>query len=278
MPDKPAKLIVRNAETRDIPGIIDMSERVYGTGMGYGPSEILGQINRFPDGQFVAEYEGRIVGYCATFIISGEVALKPHTWTGNPPARALPPRHDPGNGMLYGMDVMVHPITGACASGGASTIAGTEDLCQWLELKGIVFGGRMPGYARHAKDYPDPKDYINAVLDQKLKDPVINFQLRQGFRPIGVMRSYLLSRPVEGLRHPHAVGKPAGTGQDQGKAGLGDTPCPSVCVLTVQFRCAIITSSNSEQRIEDDCDGHRRRLQGGLRGVPGTLHAAAPVA
>ncbi len=60
MSDKPAKLIVRNAETRDIPGIREVSERVYGTGMGYSSSEILGQINRFQDGQFVAEYEGRM--------------------------------------------------------------------------------------------------------------------------------------------------------------------------------------------------------------------------
>ncbi len=35
MSDKPAKLIVRNAEVRDIPGIMAVSERVYGTGMGY---------------------------------------------------------------------------------------------------------------------------------------------------------------------------------------------------------------------------------------------------
>jgi hypothetical protein len=55
MPDKPAKLIVRNAETADIPGIMAVSERVYGPGMGYGQSEILGHINRFHDGQFVAE-------------------------------------------------------------------------------------------------------------------------------------------------------------------------------------------------------------------------------
>ena len=84
MADKPAKLIVRNAEVSDIPGIMEMSERVYGTGMGYARSELFGQINRFHDGQFVAEYEGVIVGYCATFMISSDVALKPHTGTKSP--------------------------------------------------------------------------------------------------------------------------------------------------------------------------------------------------
>ena len=108
MSDKPAKLIVRNAETRDIPGIREVSERVYGTGMGYSSSEILGQINRFQDGQFVAEYEGRIVGYCATFMISSDVALKPHTWN-EITGVGFAARHDPDGDMLYGMDVMVHP-------------------------------------------------------------------------------------------------------------------------------------------------------------------------
>jgi hypothetical protein len=53
MADKPAKLIVRNAEVSDIPGIMEVSERVYGPGMGYARSELIGQLNRFPDGQFV---------------------------------------------------------------------------------------------------------------------------------------------------------------------------------------------------------------------------------
>ena len=108
MSDKPAKLIVRNAEVRDIPGIMKMSERVYGRGMGYARSELFGQINRFPDGQFVAEYEGVIVGYCATFIISSDVALAPHTWN-EITGVGFAARHDPEGDMLYGMDVMVHP-------------------------------------------------------------------------------------------------------------------------------------------------------------------------
>jgi predicted amidohydrolase/GNAT superfamily N-acetyltransferase len=126
-----------------------MSERVYGPGMGYARSELFGQINRFPDGQFVAEYEGVIVGYCATFMISSDVALKPHTWneiTGT----GFAARHDPDGDMLYGMDVMVHPDYRRLRIG-ERFYRIRRELCQWLELKGIVFGGRMPGYARHAK-------------------------------------------------------------------------------------------------------------------------------
>ena len=76
------RLIIRNATTRDVPAIADLSTRAYaGTGMhGYSEGALTGQINNFPQGQFVATVEDKLVGYCATFRIAGEVALKPHTW------------------------------------------------------------------------------------------------------------------------------------------------------------------------------------------------------
>ena len=251
MSDKPAKLIVRNAEVRDIPGIMAVSERVYGTGMGYAQSELFGQINRFPDGQFVAEYEGVIVGYCATFMISSEVALKPHTWTEITGA-GFAARHDPDGDMLYGMDVMVHPDYRRLRIG-ERFYRVRRDLCQWLELKGIVFGGRMPGYARHAKDYPNPQDYVDAVVDQKLKDPVINFQLRQGFKPIGVMRNYLLGDAQSKDCATHMLWEnPLEQDKIKAKPSLGDTALPErVRIATVQFQMRKINSIDEfEQQIE----------------------------
>jgi len=251
MPDKPAKLIVRNAETADIPGIMAVSERVYGPGMGYGQSEILGQINRFHDGQFVAEYEGRIVGYCATFMIASDVALKPHTWLEITGA-GFAARHDPDGDMLYGMDVMVHPDYRRLRIG-ERFYRVRKDLCQWLELKGIVFGGRMPGYARHAKEYPNPQDYIDAVLEQKLKDPVINFQLRQGFKPIGVMRNYLIGDAQSKDCATHMLWEnPLEQDKIKAKPSLGDTSLPErVRIATVQFQMRRINAIDEfEQQLE----------------------------
>ncbi len=251
MSDKPAKLIVRNAEVSDIPGIMAVSERVYGTGMGYAQSELFGQINRFPDGQFVAEYEGVIVGYCATFMISSDVALKPHTWTEITGA-GFAARHDPDGDMLYGMDVMVHPDYRRLRIG-ERFYRVRRDLCQWLELKGIVFGGRMPGYARHVKEYPNPQDYVNAVVDQKLKDPVINFQLRQGFKPIGVMRNYLLGDAQSKDCATHMLWEnPLEQDKIKAKPSLGDTALPErVRIATVQFQMRKINSIDEfEQQIE----------------------------
>ena len=64
-----AKLVIRNAEPADAGKIVRLTSKVYGRGEGYTAAQIRGQINNFPDGQFVAEYEGKIVGYCATLIL-----------------------------------------------------------------------------------------------------------------------------------------------------------------------------------------------------------------
>lgn len=183
------KLVIRNATLGDIPAILPLYEKVYGVGYGYKSDEIAGQINRFADGQFVAEFEGRIVGHCVTFVVASEIALSQHTWaeiTGG----GFAARHDPEGDMLYGMDVIVDADFRRLRIG-QRFYRVRQELCQWLELKGIVFGGRIPGYARHKRDYPEPQDYVAAVVASKLRDPVLSFQLRQGFEPVGVLKNYM---------------------------------------------------------------------------------------
>ena len=103
-----AKLVVRLATLADVPEIAALSRRVYPAHDAHSMSMIRAQINNFARGQFVAEYEGKIVGHCATFIISGAFALSDHSWneiTGNGYAS----RHDPKGDFLYGMEVSVDP-------------------------------------------------------------------------------------------------------------------------------------------------------------------------
>jgi hypothetical protein len=66
MPEStPAKppLVVRLAVRADIPGIVALSQRTYGVDFCYLPEMVGGQLTQFPDGQFVAVYDGIVVGY-----------------------------------------------------------------------------------------------------------------------------------------------------------------------------------------------------------------------
>jgi predicted amidohydrolase/ribosomal protein S18 acetylase RimI-like enzyme len=183
-----ARLLIRNATLADVGAVRALSRRVYGDDLAYTLGHIRGQINNFPEGQFVAEYEGRVVGYCGTFITEERIALGPHTWmeiTGG----GFASRHNPGGDVLYGMEVVVDPDFRRLRIG-QRLYRKRRELCQLFELKGIAFGGRMPGYARRAAQYPDPQDYVDAVVEKKVRDQVLNFQLKQGFEPQGVLRDY----------------------------------------------------------------------------------------
>ena len=186
-----ARLEVRPARVGDIPGIRALISRVYADMPPYTAGELRGQINNFPDGQFVAKLDDAIVGYCASSRISGTIALAPHDWeeiSGN----GFGSRHDPTGDWLYGFEMAVDPGQRG-ARIGKRLYEARRSLAERLELTGIVFGGRMPGFrkARRAKKAESAEDYLEQVAAGKLRDPVIGFQLANGFEPMGVLRGYL---------------------------------------------------------------------------------------
>ncbi|GAA3964849.1 carbon-nitrogen hydrolase family protein [Allohahella marinimesophila] len=201
--DTSQHLMLRNATLRDVPAIIKLSRRVYeGTGMyGYTEGPLIGQINTFPEGQFVAvlaesdddkaaeDAAEVVVGYCATFRVEGEVALKPHTWTeitGNGYAS----RHDPEGDWLYGMEVCVDPDYRGYRIG-QRLYNERKHLCESFGLQGVVFAGRLPTLSRRLKKFKTVEAYVDAVVQKKQRDPVLSFQLHNGFEIHGIIPHYL---------------------------------------------------------------------------------------
>jgi len=188
--EKP-RLVVRPADIGDIEAIRALCAKVYTDVQPYSGGHLRGQMQNFPDGQFVAVFEGRIVGYCATFRIGEAPAFAPHTWmeiTGG----GLASRHDPDGDWLYGMEVFVDPSYRGYRIG-QRLYGARKALCQRLGLKGIVFGGRLPALHRRIKKVGSAEAYVQAVRERKMRDPVLSFQMRNGFEPIGVLSGYLPS-------------------------------------------------------------------------------------
>lgn len=246
MPDKQTKekptLIVRNARISDIPGIRKLITVAYPPHIeNYSPDAIRGHINHFPQGQFVVIYDQKVVGYCATFKISGELALQPHNWN-QITGYGYASRHDPHGDYLYGMEVCVHPDYRGLRIGNRIYTA-RKRLCQAEGLKGIVFGGRLPGYTRRIKKYPDIHKYVEAVRNKEIRDPVLSFQLRNHFEVIGVLPNYLeedtqsKSYAAHLLWENRAVSKSGPTGKT---AKLAETRSPDrvrlSCVQYLQRR------------------------------------------
>lgn len=189
MREEKAKLVVRLANARDVAAIQMLCRKVYPDMEPYSGDQLRGHINHFPSGQFVATYEGAIVGYCATFRIAETVAFSQHSWseiTGDGYAS----RHDPDGDWLYGLEVFVDPGYQGLRIG-QRLYAARKALARELRLKGIVFGGRIPGFAKRQKTFGSAGAYVQAVVARKLRDPVLSFQLRNGFDAVGVLKDYL---------------------------------------------------------------------------------------
>lgn len=190
MPRKsPPKLQVRVAVPADVPAILAVIKRAYPGFGNYSAGQVLGQINNFPDGQFVAVLEGTVVGYCASSRIDEAIALAPHDWTtitGN----GFGSRHDPTGDWLYGIEMAVDDRHRGLRIG-KRLYEARRALAERLELRGIVFGGRMPNYARVRSKVGGADEYLTQVQEGRLRDPVIGFQLANGFKPIGVLANYL---------------------------------------------------------------------------------------
>jgi predicted amidohydrolase/ribosomal protein S18 acetylase RimI-like enzyme len=187
-PQQP-KLTVRLANLADVEAIIALVGRVYPRMPPYTKGMIRGQINVFPDGVWVAELDGDVVGYCATIRVGENEALRPHTWqsiTGS----GYGSTHKVDGEYLYGYEVCVDPSMRRYRIGQRFYRA-RRRLAEVLRLTGIVIVGRLPGYARRAKDFESPEQYVEAVQSRQLRDPVLGFQFRNGFEFVAVFKDYL---------------------------------------------------------------------------------------
>ena len=184
---------VRQAKLKDVPDIAELVRRAYVDLPPYKLGEIRGQLNNYREGCFVAKLDGVIVGYCASMRLKANVAMSDHSWdevTGN----GFGSRHDPTGDWLYGYEMCVDPKVRGTRIG-RRLYEERRALAERLDLSGIVFGGRMPNLAnamrRKRNRAEGPEDYLEKVVDNKIHDPVLRFQLANGFEPQGILENYL---------------------------------------------------------------------------------------
>lgn len=187
-PKKRSILEVRNAQFTDIPGIIALTSRVYRDQEPYLPGVIRGQISAFPEGQFVALFDDEIVGYAATIRLDEARIFNQHTWS-DLTGHGYASQHDPSGNWLYGVEVCVDPGRRRSRIG-KRLYEARERLCDELDLGGIAFGGRLPGFRRHRKTYSTPEEYIEAVRSREVRDPVASFHMKLGFEPEMALHDY----------------------------------------------------------------------------------------
>ncbi|WP_225035188.1 carbon-nitrogen hydrolase family protein [Winogradskyella sp. SM1960] len=142
----------------------------------------------FSEGQVVIRIDGQLAGCALSLIVDYDKIDDNHTYADIIEGDKFK-NHDPDGDVLYGIDVFIKPEFRGLRLG-RRLYDYRKELCENLNLKGIVFGGRMPNYHKH-KDQYSPKEYIQKVKHKEIHDPVLNFQTSNDFHPIRIIKGYL---------------------------------------------------------------------------------------
>tara|TARA_R110002124_G_scaffold99337_1_gene245298 strand:+ start:29238 stop:30776 length:1539 start_codon:yes stop_codon:yes gene_type:complete len=142
----------------------------------------------FPEGQVVIKIDGEIAGCALSIIVDYDQIEDEHTYADIITGSTFK-NHDPDGDVLYGIDVFIKPTYRGLRLG-RRLYDYRKELCENLNLKSIVFGGRIPNYHKHQNELT-PKQYIEKVKRKEIKDPVLNFQISNDFHPVRVLKGYL---------------------------------------------------------------------------------------
>ena len=165
---------IRQASREDIPVLIELNHKAFPLmaeeNVVWSERQLLNHQRLFPQGQLVAEIDGQIVGAVASLIIdTGRDPYRAHTYGGITDGGYFH-NHDDSGDTLYGADVYVDPECQGRGVG-AALYEGRRRICRQRNLRRIIAGGRLAGYAEHA-DTLTPETYIAKVKSGELKDAV----------------------------------------------------------------------------------------------------------
>lgn len=188
MPPPETGVTVRPMQPADVESVVTLQHAVYPEIDGWSPRRLLEQLSTFPQGQIVAESAGRVIGYAGSLIVLWDDWVESHTWHQITGAGTFD-QHNPAGRTLYGAEIFVAPDERRNGIGHALYEA-RRRLCRDLNLRRIIACGRLPGYHEHAATM-SPDGYARRVVWGDLEDPILSFQLREGFRYCGVITDYL---------------------------------------------------------------------------------------
>ena len=145
-------------------------------------------LKLFPEGQLCIAVDEKVVACSLAIIVDYDQYGDKHTYkliTGNYTFST----HDPNGDVLYGIEIFVSPEYRGLRLG-RRLYEARKELCESLNLKSIIAGGRIPGYHEYA-DSLTPRTYIDKVKAKEIFDSTLTFQLSNDFHVIKVLKNYL---------------------------------------------------------------------------------------
>jgi predicted amidohydrolase/ribosomal protein S18 acetylase RimI-like enzyme len=193
------RISVRRMREKDFDAVVALQERAFPGMRPWKREQLANHIRIFPEGQLVVEYEGRVIGSASCLVVDFEEYDTMHSFSEITEGGSLE-NHDPEGENLYGVEVMVDPDYRNMRVG-RRLYEARKRLAERLNLRSIIIAGRMPGYGKHA-DKMSPAEYVRQVQEKRVYDPVLTFQMNNGFVVKRVIPDYL---PRDGESRGNAV-------------------------------------------------------------------------
>jgi ribosomal protein S18 acetylase RimI-like enzyme len=191
--DHNVHLIIRNTRPDDIEKIVKLQQESFPILARYDniwhPEELKSHLQIFPQGQLVVvEEDGEVVGSASTLIVTLNPEYAEHTWKGIT-SDGMFTDHNPNGDSLYGADISTHPKF-RHEGIGSMLYGARKELVLRLGLRRMISGGRLFNYQDYA-DKMSAFEYANKVINGELHDPVLSFELDNGFKFIKILPEYL---------------------------------------------------------------------------------------
>lgn len=195
------KIEVRNLRITDYMALKKSMIEAYKSWEGayWKEHHIQSLLEKFPEGQICVLVDGKIVGSALSLIVDYGKFGDDHNYraiTGNFTFET----HDPEGDVLYGIEIFIHPDYRGLRLG-RRLYEARKEICEKLNLRSIIAGGRIPDYNKYA-DEMKPRDYINRVKMKEIYDPVLSFQLSNDFHVKKVLKGYM---PGDEESHEYAT-------------------------------------------------------------------------
>ncbi|MBD17942.1 MAG: hypothetical protein CL513_06975 [Actinobacteria bacterium] len=103
--------------------------------------------------------------------------------------------HTPSGEWYYGTSIAVNPTYRRKGIGGELYLL-RKQVCISSNLKGIIAGGVMPGFAKY-KEEMTADEYITAVREKIIYDSTLSFQANNGFELVCALPDYIANPEID---------------------------------------------------------------------------------
>ncbi|WP_028548268.1 GNAT family N-acetyltransferase [Paenibacillus sp. UNC451MF] len=190
--DRPIKACVRSYTRADFADLIRIQQQSFPppfpSELWWNEEQLNQHITLFPQGALCVEVDGVVAASITGLLIDFDPNHADHTWEEITDSGYIRNHNASGN-TLYVVDICALPDFRKLGLGKLLMQSMYEVVID-MKLKRLLGGGRIPGYHLHAASMP-AEEYVEAVIQGKLKDPVLTFLLRCGRTPVKLISGYL---------------------------------------------------------------------------------------